>query len=364
MPGGYIDKDSPDVFYRDISSTCIRKYTGSEDVFISIVIPTYKRAKYLEQAIDSSLNQRDAKVNYEIVVVNNDPQADMSSLIEKYKDVPNISFYVNEKNIGMMGNWNRLLILSKGKWIAYCHDDDMVKDNYICEMTKILRDNRYSHAGGFCVCRDYVFEVQTEKQKQKAHSSVLWELGRMINRALISFRYLYRRNIETLTPYESLYLMQNIYNATSCGTVFNREKLLAYGGWHEENYPVADWYTSLRFNEENEVYMIRKKLGICRMSVNESLKIKLSDWFIPTIRILLREWKDERINKLLKHDKDIVIASMMSAMTPEDREEVCRYFNFSMTDFRGYSRLSLKLHAIKKRLWSLMHNIDWELQGR
>lgn len=364
MPNGYIDKDSPDVFYKDVKSKCIRKYAGTDDIFISIVIPTYKRAKYLEQAIDSALNQHDVNVNYEVLVVNNDPEADMSTFIERYKDIPNISFYINEKNIGMMGNWNRLLMLAKGKWIAYCHDDDMVKDNYICEMSKILNDNRYSHAGGFCVCRDYVFEVQTEKQKEKSHRSLLWEAGRMINRALISFRYLYRKDIEKLTPYESLYLMQNIYNAASSGTVFNREKLLAYGGWHEENYPVADWYTFLSFNEDNDIYMIRKKLGICRMSVNESLTIKLSEWFIPTIRILLRKWKDERINKILKRDKDIVIASMMRAMTPEDREEVCRYFNFNMTDFRRYSGLRLKLYAVKKRLWSLLHNTDWELQGR
>lgn len=364
MPLNYIDKDSPDVFYKNVNGECIMKYAGSDDVFISVVIPTYKRAKYLEQAIDSAINQRDVNVNYEIIVVNNDPEADMSSLIEKYKDVPNISFYINGKNIGMMGNWNRLLMLSKGKWVAYCHDDDMVKDNYISEMSKILRDNRYSNAGGFCVGRDYVFEVQTEDQKQKAHSSILWELCRMLNRALISFRYFYRKDIEKLTPFKSLYLVQNIYNAASCGTIFNREKLLAYGGWHEENYPVADWYTFLRFNEDNDIYMIRKELGICRMSVNESLRIRLAEWLIPTIRIILREWKDERINKILKRDKDIAISSMMAIMTPEDIEELCRYFNFNMRDFGRYSRLRLKIYAVKKRLWSLMHNIDWPLQGR
>ncbi len=357
----YIDKDSPDIFYRDVESKCLKPYTGSEEVFLSIVIPTYKRAKYLEEAIESALNQRNVRINYEIVVVNNDPQTDMSALIEKYKCIPNISFYVNGKNIGMMGNWNRLLMLSKGKWIAYCHDDDMVKDDYISEMTKILKNDKYSNAGGICVCRDYVFEVQTEEQKQKARSLLLWELCRVINRALISFRYLYRKDIEKITPYKSLYLMQNIYNAMSCGTVFSREKFLSYGGWHEENYPVADWYTSLRFNEDNDIYMVRKKLGISRMAVNASLTLRLAEWFIPTIRILQREWKDEKVNKVLKKDRDIAISAMMEAMTPEDREEVCRYFNIG---FKRYSKLRLKLHAIKKRFWSLMHNIDWELQGR
>lgn len=357
MPLNYIDKDSPDVSYKNVNSKCIRKYAGSDDVLISVLIPTYKRAEYLEQTIDSAINQRDVNVNYEIVVVNNDPEADMSVLIEKYKDVPNTSFYINGKNIGMMGNWNRLLMLSKGKWIAYCHDDDMVKDNYISEMSKILRDNRYSNAGGFCVGHDYVFEVQTEEQKHKERHSVLWEMCRK----LMSFRYLYRRNIEKLTPFKSLYLVQNIYNAASCGTIFNREKLPAYGGWHEENYPVADRYTFLRFNEDNDIYMIRKELVICRMSVNESLRIRLAEWLIPTIRIILREWKDEKINKILKHDKNIAVSEMLEAVPPKDREEMCRYFNIS---FRKYPGSELRVYFIKRSFWALQHNLDWPSQGR
>lgn len=80
MLNEYISHDSPDVFYRDVKSRCLKEYSGNDEIFLSIVIPTYKRAKHLAQAIDSALNQRDVDVNYEVVVVSNDPEFNLRDL--------------------------------------------------------------------------------------------------------------------------------------------------------------------------------------------------------------------------------------------------------------------------------------------
>ena len=148
---GFIRYSSSDPFRREVKSKCLKQANIDGDILLSIFIPTYKRKDYLRQTIDSAINQQDPGINYEIVVVSNDPDADLSGIINDYKNINNISFYINEKNIQWVGNWNRGLLLSKGKYITYLHDDDLLKPNYVHEMGKILQDSQYSDAGAFTI---------------------------------------------------------------------------------------------------------------------------------------------------------------------------------------------------------------------
>ena len=35
------------------------------------------------------------------------------------------------KNIGMIGNWNRLYTLARGEWVVMLHDDDLLYNDYL-----------------------------------------------------------------------------------------------------------------------------------------------------------------------------------------------------------------------------------------
>ena len=37
----------------------------------------------------------------------------------------------NEENIGMFGNWNRALEVTRTKYVVLLHDDDWLTENYI-----------------------------------------------------------------------------------------------------------------------------------------------------------------------------------------------------------------------------------------
>lgn len=97
---------------------------------MSIAIPTYKRTDLLEDVINSALEQRWEGKQYEVVVVSNAPEADLSYFIDKYKDVNNISFYSNENNTGLADNMNRCAMLVKGKYVAFLNDDDLLNMFY------------------------------------------------------------------------------------------------------------------------------------------------------------------------------------------------------------------------------------------
>lgn len=101
---------------------------------ISFVIPTYKRADLLREAVASIMKQPKTSVSYEVIIIDNDwfelEGSETKKILMEYS--PNrICYYQNKENIGLFGNWNRCLEIAKGKWIAMLHDDDLLAPDYM-----------------------------------------------------------------------------------------------------------------------------------------------------------------------------------------------------------------------------------------
>jgi glycosyltransferase involved in cell wall biosynthesis len=73
------------------------------------------------------------------VVVCDDGSTDSTfSIIEEHasKD-PRIKFFTNEKNLGLVGNWNRCIEKANGTWIKFLFQDDLMHPNCLEEMAKL-----------------------------------------------------------------------------------------------------------------------------------------------------------------------------------------------------------------------------------
>ena len=146
----------------DSKEDCFAKYSHvpSELIYgrlpekkpdISIMIPTYRRADVLKEAIESALHQK-TQFSYTISVIDNDPDKDLDTdkLMKRYcAEYPNIFYYRNKQNIGMYGNWNRCIELSQTEWFCMVHDDDMLMENYLETLYPIARSNRYGVVGSY-----------------------------------------------------------------------------------------------------------------------------------------------------------------------------------------------------------------------
>jgi len=63
----------------------------------------------------------------EILIVDNDPEQIDLALKEMAEfSGKEFTFYKNDQNLGMFGNWNQCLSLAKGKYITILHDDDIL----------------------------------------------------------------------------------------------------------------------------------------------------------------------------------------------------------------------------------------------
>ncbi|MGB9935607.1 MULTISPECIES: glycosyltransferase family 2 protein [Thermodesulfovibrio] len=108
---------------------------------VSIIIPTYNRAKFLGKAIESAINQD--YPNKEIIISDNASTDNTFDVVKQYLNHPEIKYYRNETNIGMVPNWRKALYeYAKGDYAIVLSDDDFFIDNsYITKAINLFKSN-------------------------------------------------------------------------------------------------------------------------------------------------------------------------------------------------------------------------------
>lgn len=118
---------------------------------ISVILPTYNRAHYLDQAIQSVLEQ--TSIDFELIISDNASTDDTNQIVKKYISDKRVRYYCNKKNIGMVANWNKAIYeLSKYDYFIILSDDDYFIDkNYITDAIKILENDsiKLLYSGGY-----------------------------------------------------------------------------------------------------------------------------------------------------------------------------------------------------------------------
>ena len=127
---------------------------------VSIIIPNYNHADYLEERILSILNQ--TYTNYEIIILDDKSTDNSLEIINKYKDYSKISnIIINEKNSGSpFKQWFKGMSLAQGDiiWIAECDDS--------CELYMLERlvDTYIKNNCIYAFSRSMVIDSQGTKQ--------------------------------------------------------------------------------------------------------------------------------------------------------------------------------------------------------
>ncbi len=95
---------------------------------LSICIPTYNRAKYLRECLDSIVLQITPKEIFEqieIVIADNASTDNTTQIVKEYQDkFSNIIYFRNETNIGFDRSFTKLIEKATGKYCLSLGDDD------------------------------------------------------------------------------------------------------------------------------------------------------------------------------------------------------------------------------------------------
>jgi GT2 family glycosyltransferase len=92
---------------------------------ISIVIVNYRSRKHLSFCVDSILDKLGSR-NFEILIINNDKEEDIS---QDFLKLPEIRVTNSQSNIGFAAGSNAGAKLAKGKWLLFLNPDTRLLTN-------------------------------------------------------------------------------------------------------------------------------------------------------------------------------------------------------------------------------------------
>ena len=108
---------------------------------VSIVIPYYKKKKFIKQTINSVLKQTYKK--FEIIIIYDDNElSDLDFLKNIIKLDKRISLIINKKKLGAGLSRNKGIQLSKGKYIAFLDSDDYWSKNKLKAQIRFMNLNK------------------------------------------------------------------------------------------------------------------------------------------------------------------------------------------------------------------------------
>jgi glycosyltransferase involved in cell wall biosynthesis len=145
---------------------------------LSICIPTYSRAHFLKECLDSITSQfSDPEIIFqvEIVVSDNASTDSTAELVKNYQaKYTNIHYSRNATNLGFDRNVSAVLSLGRGKFRWLMSDDEMIKPNSLKFILPILLT--HPEVGYFCIDQDKLSPTEDFKIYQNG-SAWLKELG-------------------------------------------------------------------------------------------------------------------------------------------------------------------------------------------
>ena len=129
---------------------------ASSNPLVSVCVPTYNGARFLQQCLDSALGQ--SWRDLEVLVVDDGSGDESVSIARDYaRRDPRVRVHVNPQNLGLVENWNRCVAHARGQWIKFLFQDDYLEPTCLSRMLEAAAADTALVA----VRRDIVFESGT-----------------------------------------------------------------------------------------------------------------------------------------------------------------------------------------------------------
>lgn len=241
---------------------------------VSILIPTYNRPHFLQQALLSALNQ--TYNHTEIIICDNSEGDQTKNLIDSYVESnKNIKYVKNESDIGYVNNMRKCIEFSKGEYISFLMDDDLFDNRKLSRMVPFLIS--YPNINLVTSYKGYVDEK-----------------GDFVNQEWIRLS-----NNERVVSGQNLLLtsLANTINIIGEPTVplFRRNALQdCFGSYLDKDYTfMVDNATWLSLFTRGDVAYIPDALSYCRLHEGQASKklevssLGVEEWF----HILIDSWK-------------------------------------------------------------------------
>lgn len=151
---------------------------------VSVIVPSYNHAKYVEQTIVSVLNQ--TYKNIQLIVIDDGSKDDSVELICRLQQKYNFEF-VSQENLGVAATLNRgIKEFAKGKYIAVLASDDYWGSDKIAEQVAFMEENPQ-----FGMCYSRMYMVNHDASEIKPLDYIKKGLSGRIFNELVKYNFIF-----------------------------------------------------------------------------------------------------------------------------------------------------------------------------
>lgn len=317
---------------------------------VSIIMPVYNGAHYLNDAIDSILHQ--TFIDFELVIINDGSTDKSESIVLSYED-ERIRYLKNECNKGICFTLNRGVSIAQGKYVARMDCDDISNVRRLEKQVCFLENNL---SVGIVGCDLEIFGDGIEKNRyfHFVHTSEDCKAGLLFDTCFAHPAVMFRRSIvaqhklyydeeyrgledfelwwrmadycdfanlpEALLYYRihGRQITQNITEKVSMKSkAFMRERLTAYCSFNEHEFKLFDAYCCNNweyFNNDNISILfnlLRKIKNSPVTNKSDSYKKSMCKTLAKVIANVAQNTKNVTIPKAIMYTK-----AYMSGMMP------------------------------------------------
>ena len=250
--------------------------------FISVIVPNFNHADFLDQRIQSVLNQ--TYQNFELILLDDSSTDNSKEILSNFKNHPKVShFEINEMNSGSPFNqWGKGIELAKGEFIWIAESDDYCSNNFLETAVNEHRNN--PDCGMIYVKTNYIDphnNVLPPDDYQINLNNLFQASGRFSGKDYIE-EYLIKKN--------------TILNASSL--IFNKALFLKSGGFDSKLKYCGDYYLYFKMLHYTNIYYINEALNFRRQHNNSHTSSLQGEWLDELIEIRIAFRSFFKANKI------------------------------------------------------------------
>jgi len=216
---------------------------------VTVLVPAYNHEDFVEQTIESIVNQTYGYINIELIVIDDCSKDDTANILQVLSKKYKFALFKNELNLGVVNNLNSLLRIAKGKYIASCASDDYWSANKLEEQVKAME----SLSDDIVVCHTNAFIIDTNNKFLFFHDSGKTFQGNIMPQILID-------------------------NAIVAPSALIRKEVFNYVGYYDQKISFEDREMWIRIALKYNFFHIDKALVYRRQHKN-NLSRDMTQWY-------------------------------------------------------------------------------------
>lgn len=243
-----------------------------ETPIVSVIVPNYNYARYLDLRMESILNQ--TYQNFEVIILDDCSTDNSASVIEKYANHPKVSkVIINEKNSGSpFVQWQRGISEAAGEIIWIAESDDTCSLDFLETLVPLYVSNEAVLAFCHSELVDENGKKLRENHQMKNVTSDLSMDGKEFIRKYLAFS-------------------NEVQNA-SCA-IFSKKVAQEIDKEYMNFRGAGDWLFWIKMSERGNVYFLNEELNNYRLHNNTTSSVVKSGEEFREMKVIY-EWLLEK----------------------------------------------------------------------